>query len=196
MTDHDAPTLATPTEPPVQPADRALLAVADQLTGAGYDTRSPAWEDRGYLKITNPPGATSELTISTSGHVTWEYRPARPGHLEPVRIAAIITGLLDPGTRPAPPVEPRTHRTLITTTGRALAKHGLDVTLGILDMSQAFCDIYTELRITNPNRPERGTATLASDATIYWDTHTQVGHTLDTITATIISALSQTATPS
>lgn len=178
---------------PVQPADHALRALADQLTAAGWDTRSPAWEDRGYLKITNTPGAISELTISTSGNVTWEYRPARPGHLKPVRIAAIITGLLDPGTRPAPPIEPCTHRALIAT-GCALARHGLAVTLDVLDIGQAFCDVYTELCVTNRARPERGTASLSPDATIWWDTRTQPGHTLDTITATIIRALAQTAT--
>jgi hypothetical protein len=200
MTDHDAP--GRPDHAPdmlcsaAQPADDLLLTLADQLAAAGYATRSPAWEDRGYLKITNTPGATSELTISTSGHVTWEYRPARPGHLEPVRIAAIITSLLDPGTRPAPPTEPRAHRTLITTTGRALAKHGLHVTLDILDISQAFCDIYSELRINNPARPERGAASLASDGTIWWDTQAQPGHSLDTITVTIIRALADTRAPS
>jgi hypothetical protein len=202
VTDHDAS--ARPDHPlgthrsaalAVQPADELLLALADQLTAAGWDTRSPAWENRGYLKITNTPGATSEITISTSGHVTWEYRPARPGRLEPVRIATIITSLLDPGTRPAPPVEPRSHRTLITTTGRALARHGLEVTLDVLDISQAFCDIYSELRITNPARPERGTASLASDASIWWDTRAQPGHTLGAITATIIGALASAASP-
>ena len=149
MTDHDAPAVPAPADPPVQPADHALQALADQLTAAGFDTRSPAWEDRGYLKITNAPGAISEVTIATSGYVTWEYRPIRPGHPEPTRLAAVIAGLLDPGIHLITSAEPRIHRALITSAGSALARHGLTVTLDVLDISQAFYDIYSELRITN-----------------------------------------------
>jgi hypothetical protein len=190
------PAPARTAESPVQPADHALLALADQLTAAGYDTRSPAWEDRGYLKITNTPGALSELTISTSGQVTWEYRPARPGHPEPDRLTAVIAGLLDPGAHLITPAEPRIHRALITSAGTTLARHGLTVTLDVLDISQAFYDVYCELRITNLARPERGTASLSSDGTIWWETRTQPGHTLDSIADSIIRALTDTAPPS
>ena len=49
---------------------------------------------------------------------------------------------------------------------------------------------------TNPARPERGIATLSSDAAIYWETCTQPGHTLDAIAAAIMRALIDTAAPS
>jgi hypothetical protein len=195
MRNHHPPAATCTAEPPVQPADHSILFLADQLTKAGYDTRSPAWEDRGYLKITNTPGALSELTITTSGHVTWEYRPTRPGHPEPARLATVIAGLLDPGTHLMTPEEPRVLRALITSVGVALARHGLTVTLDVLDVSQAFCDIYCELRITNPAWPERGTASLASDGTIWWESRTQPGQTLDAIAASIIRALADTAAP-
>src|SRR5215472_10796058 len=101
MSNHHPPALTHTAELPVQPADDALLALADRLAAAGLETRSPAWEDRGYLKLINTPGALSEFTITTSGHLTWEYRPHKPGLDTPARLAAII--LLGPAACPSPP---------------------------------------------------------------------------------------------
>jgi hypothetical protein len=112
--------------------------------------------------------------------------PEAPPGKTAARLAAVIAGLLDPGSHLIAPEEPRIHRALITSAGCALARHGLTVALDVLDISQAFYDIYSELRITNPARPERGIATLSSDAAIYWETRAQPGHPLDAIAAAIM----------
>ena len=196
MRNHHAPA-TTPTTPPLaQPADHALRHLADQLTAAGLDTRSPAWEDRGYLKITNTPGAVSELTITPCGHVTWEYRPAHPGHNTPARLAAIILALLDPTAPDDIATEPRADLTPASLAGRALVACGLSVTLAILDVSQTRFDIYSELRITNPACPERGIANLTGDGTIWWECRThQTALSLADIAGAITRALSTTRHP-
>ena len=121
MTNHHPPALIRTGQPPVQPADHAVLALADQLAVGGLETRSPAWEDRGYLKLINTPGAASELTITTSGHLTWEYRPHQHDCGTPARLAAIIAALLGPAACPSPPPEAPADRTLLSLAGRALA---------------------------------------------------------------------------
>jgi hypothetical protein len=98
MTNHHPRTLTRTAKLPAQPADHALLALA----GAGLETRSPAWEDRGYLKIINTPCALNELTITTGGHLTWEYRPSKPGHDTPTQLIAVIVALLGPRSMPEP----------------------------------------------------------------------------------------------
>jgi hypothetical protein len=195
MSNHHPTVTACTAKMPAQPADHAVLALADQFAAAGLETRSPAWEDRGYLKIINTPGALSELTITTGGHLTWEYRPQKPGHGTPTRLAAIIVALLGPAACPSPPQGPPADRTLLSLTGRALASYGLKVTLDILDISQTSYTAYTELRITNPARPEGGTVSLAPDGTIWWECRTQPTLSLDGIAAAIIHALTTTLPP-
>ena len=169
MRNHRALAPARSPEPSAQPADPALLTLADQLAAAGLDTRSPAWEDRGYLKIINAPGTRTELTISTCGHLTWEYQPVHPSQKAPARLAAVILSLLDPAASHDITAEPCSDPTLVSFTGRALAACGLSVILDVLDVSQTSYEVYSELRITNPACPERGTASLAADGTVWWE---------------------------
>jgi hypothetical protein len=86
-------------------------------------------------------------------------------------------------------------RTLLSLAGRALASYGLNVTLDILDISQTDYTAHTELRITNPARPESGTVSLAPDGTIWWECRTQPTLSLDGIAAAIIHALTTTPPP-
>jgi hypothetical protein len=202
MTDHDAPPALRPADPPGHPADRALLALADQLTAAGYHTSSPAWNGQAYLKITNARHALSEITIDPSGDVTWECRATHPGRTIPAQLTVVILALLDPAANPhAAAVEQRTDLAPFSLAGRALAARGLDVTLEVLDISQTDYTTYTELRITNPARPERGSASIADDGTTWWECTTrqransQPVLSLDSIADAITRALAATAPP-
>lgn len=195
MTNHHPATVTSIAQLPAQPADHALLALADQLAAAGLETRSPAWEDRGYLKLINTPGAISELTITAGGHLTWEYRPRGPSYGTAAQLAAIVVALLGPAACPSPSVGSPADGTLLSLVGRALASYGFTVTLDILDISQTDYTAYTELRITNPVRPEGGTVSLAPDGTIWWECRTQPGHGLDRISAVLIHALTTTLPP-
>ena len=193
MPHHHPLTLTRTVNLPAQPADRAIIALADKLADAGLDTLSPAWDDRGYLKIINTPGALAELTITTCGHFTWEYRPTSPGPDMPARITAVFLALLDPSARPEPATQPSVGHALFSQVGRALARCGLNVTLDILDVSEASYDIYSELAVTNPAHPERGTGSLGPDGTIWWECRTQLALTLRDIATAITRALAAAA---
>jgi hypothetical protein len=202
MTDHDAPATRRPPNPLAQPGDRALLILADQLTAAGYHACSPAWNGQGYLKIANARRVLSDITIDPAGAVTWECRPASPARTTGAQLTAAILAVLDPAADPAcVAVEQRTDLTPASLAGRALTACGLHVRLEVLDLSQADYAAYTELRITNPNRPERGTATIADDGTTWWEctTHqppgSQTALSLDNIADAITRALAATAPP-
>lgn len=64
-------------------AAAALLAIADELTATGYETQSPTWDGSAFLKITNAKGALCDLTITTSGTLTWDYRTHHGSHIHP-----------------------------------------------------------------------------------------------------------------
>lgn len=201
MTDHDAPATPSPANPPTQPADQALLVLANQLTSAGYHTCSPAWNGQGYLKITNARHVLSEITVDASGAVIWECRASNSARTTPAELTATILALLDPAAPLLITVEQRTDLTPTSLAGRALTAHGLHVTLEVLDISQTDYTTYTELRITNPARPERGTASIAADGTTWWECTTrppangQPSLSLHNIAEAITRALATTAPP-
>jgi hypothetical protein len=55
-------------------ATNAMAIVADSLIEQGFNILVPEWESSCLLKVTNAPGALSELIITADGSVTWEYR--------------------------------------------------------------------------------------------------------------------------
>src|SRR6266567_6665142 len=89
----------------------AALKLADALTAGGLDIWNPAWVGTDYLKITNAPGALSELTISDAGLVTWEFRPFHSTPVDTREIArkalTLLLGAspvgLGPDATPRPP---------------------------------------------------------------------------------------------
>jgi len=176
-------------------AAASLLAIADELTATGYGTHSPIWDGSAYLKITNARGALCDLTITTSGSLTWDYRSRDGSHVEPDQITGIVLDILSPGTsRPgaAPTLYPAT--SLKGAVGQALAAHGLRVTLKLLDQDHDLYETYAEIQVTNPADPARGTVRVTDDGDLTWHctTHDQVGGiTLAEIAATLTRALTQ-----
>jgi hypothetical protein len=85
--------------------------IADDLTASGFAAHSPIWDGSAYLTITNARGALCDLTITTSGTVTWEYRSRHGSHINPDQITGIVLDLLSPGSDPHPTaVSARQHR--------------------------------------------------------------------------------------
>jgi len=181
---------ATPAAPASTPA-AALLAIADELTTAGFSARSPAWNGSAYLAITNARGALCDLTITTSGTVTWDYRTHHGSHVEPGQITGIVLNLLAPGTshaEAAPATRPAA--SLKGTIGQALAARGLRVTLNLLDQDPDRYETYAEIQITNPADPDRGTVRVTDDGDLHWQCTTR-GITPANIAATLTRALNE-----
>lgn len=67
-------------------AANALTRIADELTGSGFAAHSPVWDGSAYMKITNARGALCDVTITTYGTVTWDYRSCDGSHVDPCLI--------------------------------------------------------------------------------------------------------------
>jgi len=51
--------------------------------------------------------------------------------------------------------------------GRILAGHGMNVTVRAYP-DQEFFEVYSDIEVTNPARPERGTVRVADDGSLLW----------------------------
>ncbi len=146
------------------------LAIADGLTAHDLDVLDPAGEGSQYLKVTNARGALCEIMISEDGSVTWEYRPFSGGP-GPAQITAMILELLGAGPdedrgassnqRPCP--------TLTGIVGQALTERGMRVQLAEAGRDEDLSELYAEIVVINPARPDRGTARASEDGMIWWE---------------------------
>lgn len=148
----------------------ALHAIADGLTARGFDLRGPAWEESQQLAITNVRGAVCELTVTTSGRLTWEYRPCRGTHIDPAHIVDMVLTILDAGDRAENEAAPARYPglTLKGMVGRALGERGMAVRLELLCQDDVNYDVYAEIEVANPAKPGRGTVRVADDGTVEW----------------------------
>ena len=78
------------------PADQALTAIMTMLADHGYNFTIPAWDGHAYLRISNALQALTDLTITSRGDVTWEYRSVRYPHASERRLTGVAIELLDP----------------------------------------------------------------------------------------------------
>jgi len=176
-------------------AAAALLAIADELTATGYSAQSPIWDGSAYLKITNAKGALCDLTITSNGTLTWDYRTHHGKHIHPDQITGIVLDLLSPGTSRPPGAAPTRHAatSLKSAAGQALAARGLRVTLQLLDQDHDLYEIYAVIQVTNPADPARGTVRVTDDGDLTWHCTTRQagGITPADIAATLTRALTQ-----
>jgi serine/threonine-protein kinase RsbW len=145
-------------------------AIADALTGSGFDVRSPAWENAVNLKVTNVRSALCELTISSEGRFTWDYSTFDGGRTRAEHIISIVLDLLSPGWDDTiavrlPSLPDLTLKGLV---GRALVERGLDVSLSLPERDEQFFEAYAEISIGNPAEPDRGTVRVADHGAISW----------------------------
>jgi hypothetical protein len=145
----------------------AMATVADGLLGQGFNVLVPAWESSCLLKVTNAPGALSELTIAANGSVTWEYRCLDGQQHDGAQLVGLVLGLLggeipgrpEPTARLHPPASPQ------CAIGTLLTGSGMQVTSAVLDSADGFA----EITVTNPARPCRGTVRLATGGAVWWE---------------------------
>lgn len=180
---------------PGSPADQALTTIVNALANHGYSFSIPSWDGDAYLRISNALQALTELTITSHGDITWEYRSFRYPHTSERRLIATAIELLDPDhTRPTPAPPPcHLQLTQLGTIRHALAGHGL--TAAITQPT----DIGPVLTAANPRRPCRGSITISSDGELRWNTrtpcHPNGGISLPDIAATITRALTRAEHP-
>lgn len=144
-----------------------LRALADLIQEADFTLECVGEIE--LVRIANARGALVDLSINEKGDLTCGYRPFAGRHVDPGQLASLVRGLLDPE---APEGEPvvlrRDDLTLKGVVGRALADQGLSVSVHMLDIDQYFFDIYAEIHLINPAKPERGSVNLSDDGGMWW----------------------------
>jgi hypothetical protein len=176
-------------------ADRALAKIIDLLLPIGYGFTIPAWDGDAYLKINNALHAITDLTITSHGHVTWEYRSVQCPHLHPSRLIGMAIEVLDPDhTRREPTVSTNAGFPLVEIIRYALFRYGFTATI-----SETGADTGPVLTVTSPDRPYRGTLEISDDGELSWHTraphHRDGGVPLPDIAATISRALTRAQHP-
>jgi hypothetical protein len=176
---------------PESPADQALAKIVDLLLPAGYGFTIPAWDGDAYFKINNALRAITELTITSHGDVTWEYRPAECPHLHPSRLVGVAIEILDPDrTRPEPVMGTNDGFPLAEIIRFALYRYGFTATV-----TEGGTDTGPILTATNPEQPYRGTITITDDGELEWNTraphHPDGGIPLADLATTITRALAR-----
>jgi hypothetical protein len=149
------------------PADQALTAIMTMLADHDYDFSVPAWEGDAYLRINNAVQALADLTITSGGEVTWDYRSSRYPHANPGPLIGTTIELLDPDhTRPAPPVPPEHHNlTPLGAVRYALTGYGLAT-----DIIPTGPGTGPVLTIVNPAQLSRGRILISGDGELQWNT--------------------------
>ena len=197
------PPLPPPSEPapachrnPGSPADQALTTIVSLLAIDGYSFSIPSWDGDAYLRIDNALQALTDLTITSHGNLTWEYRSFRYPHTSSERLISTAVELLDPDhTRPDPAV-PREYANSPLLGGilHALSGYGFTVT-----DTETGADTRFILTVTNPAQPWRGSILLTGDGELQWNTraphHHDGGIPLPDIAATITRALTRAHHP-
>jgi len=148
----------------------ARLAVADGLTAHDLDVLDPAGEGSQYLKVTSARNALCEIMISEHGSVTWEYHPFSGGP-GPAQITAMVLELLGAGNGEDRGASPNRWPGLTLTgiVGQALTERGMRVQLAEASRDEDLSELYAEITVINPARPDRGSARASDDGMIQWE---------------------------
>ena len=158
----------TPHQPTFSPASDGPPAqpLARRLAAAGLGVEISRRRDTCELTIVGAASGKSLLTLGTSGQARWYYEPAAGPLTSPVTLTTIIAYLL--GT-PHHMTSLAAYRALPLKgrVGRSLQDQGLTVTLHVSEDLESF-EATTDIEITSPTRPWRGTVRLSDDAALDW----------------------------
>jgi hypothetical protein len=156
--------------PAADTATEVIDTVADRLTDHGLEILGPTRGETCSLRVLNARGALCEVELGGDGMLTWEYWPFHGYREDPARIAGIVAEVLGAGGVPGGAgAGRRTGLTLKGAVGLALREAGLRACLGAVVPDESACEVYAEVEITHPGRPERGTVRVSDDGMIRWE---------------------------
>jgi hypothetical protein len=161
-----SPTPQQPTFPPASEDGMPAQPLARRLAAAGLGVEISRRRDTCELTIVGAANGKSLLTLATSGQAPWYYEPATGPLTSPVTLTAIIAYLL--GT-PHDTYGVAAYRALPLKgrVGRSLQDQGLTVVLHVSEDLESF-EATTDIEVTSPARPSRGTVRLSDDAALDW----------------------------
>jgi hypothetical protein len=144
---------------PAQPLARRLAA-------AGLGVEISRRRDICELTIAGAASGKSLLVLGSSGQARWYYEPAAGPLTSPADLTTIIAYLL--GT-PHDTASLAAYRALPLKgrVGRSLQDQGLTVVLKVSEDLESF-EATTDIEVTSPGRPWRGTVRLSDDAAVDW----------------------------
>jgi hypothetical protein len=151
-------------------AQVAALVIADEFTSHDLSVRNPAWEGAQHLAVTNVPGTLCHVSVAADGLVEWELWPCEGRRADPACTAMMVLGILGAGVANVALVPATSFRCAVSfkgAAGRILAGHGMRVVVRA-DPDQDVFEVYSDIEVTNPVRPERGTVRVADDGSLTW----------------------------
>jgi hypothetical protein len=158
----------TPHQPTFSPASDGPPAqpLARRLAAAGLGVEISRRRDTCELTIVGAASGKSLLTLGTRGQARWYYEPATGPLTSQATLTAIIAYLL--GT-PNNTSSLAAYRALPLKgrVGRSLQDQGLTVILKVSEDLESF-EATTDIEVTSPTRPSRGTVRLSDDAAVDW----------------------------
>jgi hypothetical protein len=140
--------------------------LARRLAAAGMGVQVTHRASTCELAIAGVAGGKSLVALEPGGRARWYYEPATGPATSPSTLTATIAYLLN---APGPPASLAVYRALPLKgqVGRALQDQGLTVTLEVSEDLESF-EATTDIKVTNPARPQLGTVTLSDDAAVDW----------------------------
>ncbi len=149
--------------------DRSVAEVTAGLSAAGIRVCNPG-EDTYFLKVTSTRGTFCEVEITRFGGAVWEYRPFSGRTANAEVVARVVMDIMD-CTEPRPdyPPDRRPPLTMKSRAGMALRNCGLDVCLSEAHADDFFFEVWAEIEVTSPDRPERGIVMVDDDGSIRWE---------------------------
>jgi hypothetical protein len=161
-----SPTPRQPTVPPASEDGMPAQPLARRLAAAGLGVEISPRRDTCELTIMGAVIGKSLLALCPSGQARWYYEPAAGPLTSPVTLTAIIAYLLgtphDKSGLAAYHALPLKGRV-----GRSLQDQGLTVILNVSEDLDSF-EATTDIEVTSPARPSRGTVRLSDDAAVDW----------------------------
>jgi hypothetical protein len=177
------------------PADQALTKIIGLLLAEGFGFTIPAWDGDAYLKINNALRAITDLTITSHGNLTWEYRSVQCPHLHPSRLVGMAIEILDPDhTRREPRLGDNAGFPLVEIIRYALYRYGFTARI-----DETGVDTGPVLTVANPRLPCRGRIDISDAGELSWYArvphHPDGGIPIPSIAATISRALTRAQHP-
>jgi hypothetical protein len=153
-------------------AGEAILAIADLLTGHGYDIRGTGRTGDSFLKVTNVPGALCDLVINANGSIEVDYRLCDPCRANPEHLISMTMTFLAAAPQGAAGRGrlrgPHGDGTVRGAACRALASMGLHIQV-TPTVDQYRYEVYSAAAVTNPAMPSRGMVRIFEDNSIRWE---------------------------